>query len=127
MRGWGRRLSSENGDIQERGRPIATHSSSSRFAALEKAKGWPKALVLYSAMHTFGTDLIGATGNRAETSKMMSHSLVALTARYLHPAVAKLGIIMDARKPAGDEARNATRSTKRACNLVCWTRFWTRY
>jgi site-specific recombinase XerC len=29
--------------------------------------------VLYSARHSFGTDLMDATGNLAQTSKMLGH------------------------------------------------------
>jgi integrase len=94
------------------GRPIATHSLSSRFAALKKEKGWPRDLVLYSARHTFATDLMGATGNVAQTSKMLGHGSLAVTERYLHPKVAKLGMIMDARNASRDEARNVVKAAQ---------------
>jgi integrase len=79
------------------GKPLARPSISAMFAQFKREIGLPKDLVLYSARHTFATDLMGATGNLSQTQRMLGHASIATSTRYLHPAVAELGMIMDAR------------------------------
>lgn len=73
--------------------------------------------MLYSGRHTFGTDLMDATGNLAQTSKMLGHGSLAVTGRYLHPGVAKLGTIMDSGNASRDEARNVTKAAQNVTQI----------
>jgi len=55
------------------------------FARARKKAGLPNTVVLYSARHTFGTDLLGETGNLAVTMKAMGHGSAKMMMRYQHP------------------------------------------
>lgn len=76
---------------------ITTHTISNQFTNLKRAKGWPTELVLYSARHTFATDLMEETGNLVKTQRTLGHKNARTTERYLHPETVELGAIMDAR------------------------------
>lgn len=67
------------------------------FRTLRRALGISEDVVLYSARHTFATTLQDETGDLSKTQKTMGHGSITMTTRYLHPAVADLGAIMDAR------------------------------
>jgi integrase len=55
------------------------------FRIARKKAGVPSTVVLYSARHTFGTDLQGQSKNLAVTMKAMGHSSPKTTMRYQHP------------------------------------------
>lgn len=79
------------------GKPMSRGAISTMFAAFKRTLGLPRDLVLYSARHTFATDLVGATGNLSQTQRTLGHASISTTTRYLHPSVAALGTIMDER------------------------------
>jgi integrase len=56
-----------------------------QFRELRKRLAIPKDLVLYSARHTFGTDLMESTGNIRLVQKTMGHASLTTTERYIHP------------------------------------------
>jgi integrase len=82
------------------GKPMARGAISTMFAGFKRSLGLPRDLVLYSARHTFATDLVGATGNLSQTQRTLGHASISTTTRYLHPSVAELGTIMDIRNAA---------------------------
>jgi integrase len=82
------------------GQPMKVESFTAKFGRLKVKLGLPKELVLYSARHTFATDFMDATGDINQTSRMIGHTNLKTTQRYLHPKVAELGTIMDARNAA---------------------------
>ncbi len=79
------------------GQSITPHSVSSRFSTFKRQMGFPKELVLYSARHTFATDITEATGNLSKTQKALGHTSLSTTARYNHSRSADIAVIMDAR------------------------------
>lgn len=67
------------------------------FRALRRAVGISEDVVLYCARHTFATDFMDETGDLSKTQKTLGHNKITTTTRYLHPGVADLASIMDAR------------------------------
>ena len=57
----------------------------SSIGELRGLVGIPKDLVLYSARHTFGTDLLERTGNIKLVQEALGHESVTTTQRYVHP------------------------------------------
>lgn len=55
------------------------------FRIARRKAGLPNTVVLYSARHTFGTDLQDQSKNLAVTMKAMGHSSPKTTMRYQHP------------------------------------------
>jgi len=76
------------------------------FRVLRRRFKMSEEVVLYCARHTFATDFMGATGDLSKTSKTLGHGSIAITTRYLHPAVADLGAIMDARNAERKNGHN---------------------
>jgi integrase len=64
---------------------------SKQFAARRKEAGISKEIVLYSARHTFATDLMDDMGDLSKVGKVLGHSSTRITERYLHPAVKRDG------------------------------------
>lgn len=55
------------------------------FSRARSDAGIANDVVLYSARHTFGTDLADAVGNLKLVAKAMGHSSTRVTERYVHP------------------------------------------
>jgi integrase len=55
------------------------------YVAARKAAGLPDDLVLYSARHSFATDLRDRTGNLILVQKVLGHESPHTTQRYVHP------------------------------------------
>jgi integrase len=73
--------------------------------AREDAK-LPKELVLYSARHSFATDLLDQTGNLKLVMDVLGHESVTTTQKYLHPALKNIAEIVNQRN-AGRKAEAA--------------------
>ena len=58
---------------------------SKMFALARERGGLPKSVVLYSARHTFGTDVLDGTKNPAVTMNVMGHTSPKMMMRYQHP------------------------------------------
>ncbi len=58
---------------------------SKMFAIARQRAGLPKTVVLYSARHTFGTDVLEGTKNPAVTMDVMGHTNPKMMMRYQHP------------------------------------------
>lgn len=65
--------------------------------------------VLYSARHTFATDLLDRTGNLALVQKMLGHESITTTQRYLHPELKDVAQLINERnrKNANDNLRHS--------------------
>ncbi len=64
--------------------------------AREDAK-LPKELVLYSARHSFATDLLDRTGNLKLVMDVLGHESVTTTQKYLHPELKDIAETVNAR------------------------------
>lgn len=60
-------------------------SVSKAFRLARKLADLPESLVLYSARHTFGTDVMMGTGNQKLVATVMGQSDIKTSARYQHP------------------------------------------
>jgi integrase len=58
---------------------------SKMFGIARKRAGLPNSVVLYSARHTFGTDVLEGTKNPAVTMDVMGHTNPKMMMRYQHP------------------------------------------
>ena len=67
------------------------------FRKARKDAKLPKELVLYSARHSFATDLLDQTGNIKLVSDVLGHESVTTTQKYLHPALKNLAEIVNQR------------------------------
>jgi len=54
-------------------------------------------VVLYSARHSFATDMLDRTGNIVLVGKMLGHRSVTTTQRYLHPEMKGMAELVNAR------------------------------
>jgi len=68
-----------------------------QFSAIRKEAKIPKGIVLYSARHSFATDMLDRTGNIVLVGKMLGHSSVTTTQRYLHPEMKGLAELVNER------------------------------
>ena len=75
-----------------------------RSSAVRKEAKIPKGVVLYSARHSFAADMLDRTGTIVLVGKMMEHSSVTTTQRYLHPSMKGLAELVN--------ERNAMRAQK---------------
>jgi integrase len=57
----------------------------------------PKELVLYSARHSFATDLLDRTGNLKLVMDVLGHESVTTTQKYLHPALKNIAEVVNQR------------------------------
>lgn len=60
--------------------------------------------MLYSARHSFATDMLDRTGNIVLVGKLLGHRSVMTTQRYLHPEMKGMAELVN--------ARNAMRSAE---------------
>ena len=68
-----------------------------QFSAVRKEAKIPKGVVLYSARHSFATEMLDRTGNIVLVGKMLGHSSVTTTQRYLHPSMKGLAELVNER------------------------------
>ena len=67
------------------------------YLAVRRNLGLSDDLVLYSARHTFGTDLMMGTGNPKLVMQVMGHRDLKTSARYQHPSTAGISTVLDKR------------------------------
>ena len=67
------------------------------FRQVRKAAKLPKELVLYSARHSFATDLLDRTGNLKLVMDVLGHESVTTTQKYLHPALKNIADVVNQR------------------------------
>ncbi len=76
------------------------------FRKARKDAKLPKELVLYSARHSFATDLLDRTGNLKLVMDVLGHESVTTTQKYLHPALKNIAEVVN-QKNRGREAEAA--------------------
>lgn len=75
-----------------------THTGIERpFRIARKAAKLPKELVLYSARHSFATDLLDRTGNLKLVMDVLGHESVTTTQKYLHPSLKNIADVVNER------------------------------
>lgn len=75
-----------------------THTGIERpFRMARKTAKLPKELVLYSARHSFATDLLDRSGNLMLVKEVLGHESVITTQKYLHPALKNIAVIVNER------------------------------
>lgn len=75
-----------------------THTAIEKpFRKARKDAKLPKELVIYSARHSFATDLLDRTGNLKLVMDVLGHESVTTTQKYLHPALKDLAGIVNER------------------------------
>lgn len=79
-----------------------------QFAKARKDANIPKGVVLYSARHSFATDMLDRTGNIVLVGKLLGHRSVTTTQRYLHPQMKDLAELVNERNQlrAGEAQRD---------------------
>ena len=84
-----------------------THTAIEKpFRKAREDAGLPKELVLYSARHSFATDLLDRTGNLKLVMDVLGHESVTTTQKYLHPALKNIAEVVNQRNK-GREAEAA--------------------
>ncbi len=91
---------------RKKGMHVSYFPIAKQFAKARKQAKIPKGVVLYSARHSFATDLLDRTGNIVLVGKILGHRSVTTTQRYLHPEIKGIAEIVN--------ERNAIRATNEA-------------
>ncbi len=81
------------------------------FAETRRKAGLPGDLVLYSARHSFATDMLDKTGNIVLVGRMLGHQSVTTTQRYLHPELKDIAELVNQRN--SDNAKQNLRHSLR--------------
>lgn len=68
-----------------------------QFSKAREAAGLPDDIVLYSARHSFATDMLDRTGNIVLVQKMLGHESLTTTQRYLHPELKGMAELVNCR------------------------------
>lgn len=70
------------------------------FLKARKAAGLPETIVLYSARHTFATQVLAGTGNVALVMKALGHADARIAMRYQHPNIESVRKVIEDRNQA---------------------------
>jgi site-specific recombinase XerD len=68
-----------------------------QFSKARKEATIPNGVVLYSARHSFATDMLDHTGNIVLVGKLLGHRSVTTTQRYLRPDMKGVAELVNAR------------------------------
>jgi integrase len=85
---------------RKKGSHISYFPVAKQFSEVRKVLSLPADLVLYSARHTFATDMLDRSGNLALVQKMLGHESITTTQRYLHPELKNVAELVDQRNAA---------------------------
>ncbi len=102
---------------RKKGSHISYFPVAKGFSKARKAAGIPDRVVLYTARHSFATDLLDQTGNLALVQAVMGHESVTTTARYLHPSLRGIAGIVNERNRS-----RVHEYGKENCHTLCHTR-----
>jgi integrase len=81
------------------------------FRIRREEVGIAKDLVLYSARHTFASDLMDDMGDLTKVGKVLGHSSTRITERYVHPQLKEMASLVNRRNVR--RAEEAERHTLR--------------
>lgn len=95
----------------KKGSHISYFPIAKQFGKARKAAGLPEDIVLYSARHSFATDMLDRTGNIVLVQKMLGHESVTTTQRYLHPELKGIAELVNERNT--EHAKQNLRHTLR--------------
>ena len=70
----------------ETGRPYRVTSANHDHAEVRAALGMPAEFVIYSLRHTYGTRLGEAGADAFSIMRLMGHSSITVSQRYVHPS-----------------------------------------
>jgi site-specific recombinase XerD len=100
---------------RKKGSHISYFPVAKQFGKARKAIGLPKDIVLYSARHTFATDMLDKTGNLSLVQKMLGHDSITTTQRYLHPELKDIAELVNERnaESAAANLRHSLRHSQR--------------
>jgi len=82
---------------RRKGSPMSYFPVAKDFTKTRMAAGLPDSLVLYSARHSFATDMLDRTGNLILVQKLLGHEAVTTTQRYLHPELKGIAELVNER------------------------------
>ena len=82
---------------RRKGSPMSYFLVAKDFTRTRKAAGLPDSLVLYSARHSFATDMLDRCGNLSLVQKLLGHEAVTTTQRYLHPELKGVAALVNQR------------------------------
>jgi site-specific recombinase XerD len=71
--------------LRKKGLHISYFPIAKQFSMVRRALDLSQDLVLYSARHTFATDMLDKTGNLSLVQKMLGHESITTTQRHVHP------------------------------------------
>ena len=89
---------------RKKGAPISYFMVAEGMKVVREKLGLPKDLVLYSARHTFATDMLDLTGNIVKVQKMLGHESITTTQRYLHPELKDVAQLVNERNAGRAQA-----------------------
>jgi integrase len=103
---------------RKKGKHMSYFPVAKRFGQLREQLGIPEDPVLYSARHTFGTNLMQETGNAKIVQEVMGHEDMATTQKYLHPDKSRLAEIINNRNRANANKVAEMRAAREESNEV---------
>jgi len=93
---------------RKRGAHLSYSAFAKPYTKLRKHLGLPEDLVLYTARHTFATDMLDKTGNLALVQKILGHESITTTQRYLHPQLKGIAELVNERNAENAERAEET-------------------
>lgn len=99
---------------RKKGSPISYFPVAKQFSQVRKTLSLPKDIVLYSARHTFATDMLDKTKNISLVQKMLGHESITTTMRYLHPELKDVAELVNERNAvnADENLRHSLRHSR---------------
>jgi hypothetical protein len=94
---------------RKKGRHISYFPIAKGFVKAREAAELPDDLVLYSARHSFATDMLDRTGNIVMVQRLLGHDSVTTTQRYVHPEMKGLAEMVNERN--SENLRHTLRHT----------------
>jgi integrase len=82
---------------RKRGAHISYFPIARDFSKARKAAGLPRSLVLYSARHSFATDVLDRTGNVILVQRLLGHESPTSVQRYVHPEIRAIAGVINLR------------------------------
>jgi integrase len=100
--------------VRKKGSHISYFSVAKYFTKTREKAGLPDNLVLYSARHSFATDMLDRTGNLVLVQKLLGHESVSTTQKYVHPELKDVAEVVNERnhEHANENLRHSLRHSQ---------------